>query len=133
MIFSENRSPLFGIMLQCGKPKNSRAFGLHAKDFLGPTCSISRSFRPDYPNAPGARLLTKSTDGLLRCERVPIDLIFGELRQEMIGLLLLLEALVQLVLLVAQGELASQCCGGAIGGDFVVFELLRRSDEARIA
>jgi hypothetical protein len=66
-----------------------------------------------------------------RGERVSIHLALGELRQQQIGLLFLVKALVQHPLIIAQVQLARESRSCPISRDLVVFELLSRRDGCR--
>jgi hypothetical protein len=50
-----------------------------------------------------------------------------------VGLLLLFQALMQELLIVAKTELARQCRGGAVGGDLVMLDLLGGGDQGGVA
>jgi hypothetical protein len=69
----------------------------------------------------------------LRGKRIWIHLALGEFRQPNVGLLFLLKALMQHLLIIAQVELASQSRNGAISCDLVMFEPLGRCYKPRIA
>lgn len=60
----------------------------------------------------------------LRCNRIPIHLAFGDLRQLNISLLFLFEALMQKPLVITQVQLPGQSRDHAISSDLVMLDLL---------
>lgn len=92
------------------------------------------SFFRVVPIRAGCGPLGKGRAGArLRGNRGLIHSAFRKLRQQDIRLFFFLEALVQRLLVTTQIQLARESCDGAICRDLVMFQLLGRRDQARIA
>src|SRR5207249_7070003 len=67
-----------------------------------------------------------------RRKGILVDLALGKLGELGVGPLFLFEALMQKLLVITQFKLTSQSGSGAVSGDLVMFNLLRRRDQSRV-